>query len=272
MIIEVADTEGYQHVRRKAGRFLTRSKGKVRFVIIVDFERKRSRRSEKDSREPGPRSDDGEDDGSVGRVEAQPADVDGDPNKPSGAGTLVAPGKRVAPDCSSDCGYILKKRARVDSAILLSTSPAHGPELADSDPPNSHTLPPAPYIHYSCARVTVLSTKLITHPNLMNKKTRVISTLLDAAECWPCVPGPEVAFRFTWDDMNVTDYPAELRGREFTISFEWLHVLLKGHFGVKEDLPNVESDDECDVVQGVVRIQRRWGRRKGTGSMRWKTR
>lgn len=208
LIIEVADTESYKHARTKSKKFLMGSKGKTRFVILIDLVRKSRKEMDEMVLNDGPESD--------------------DPGEPLPAQLFPEGNKRAAQGDDNSPG--INKRTRT-------TSPQHSPTL----PP---LLPRAPY---SRATATVLTTRIIDHPRLKGQKLRTMDKLIDAAECWPAMPAQDVCFSFSWDDMNVANYPAELQDRKFTVRFEWLNELLQSHFGVLRGLPTM-LDDTGDVV------------------------
>lgn len=191
------------------------SKGKIRFVILVDLMRK-SRKEMNISFDDGPKSDDGI------------SDVEDDVGESTRAQSFPEGNKRSAQD--NDVSTETNKRTRT-------ASPAQSPTL----PPVS---PPAPY---SRATVTVLTTSLIDHPSLKGKKLRTMHTLIDGAECWPAMPAQEVCFSFSWDDMGVANYPAELRDSKFTVRFDWLNETLERQFGGFREGPTM-LDDSDDVV------------------------
>lgn len=102
---------------------------------------------------------------------------------------------------------------------------------------------------YASITMTVLTTRVVQHSSAPGKKQRICVTLIDKAECWPAIPGPNVIFRFTWEDMNAKSYPTELQGRLFSIDFGWLHDLLQLHFTGDCQVPEMDSDDEHEVEQ-----------------------
>lgn len=205
------------------------SKGKIRFVILVDLMRKtRKEMMNTPLLNDGPGSDEG-----VGYLEESgggPCDT-GESSHPQ---PFPEGNKRAAQD-NDDVSSGVTKRTRT-------ASPA---------PPQSPTLPlllpPAPY---SRATVTVLTTHLIDHPKSKGKKLRTMDTLIDAAECWPTIPAQDVCFSFSWGDMNVTNYPAELRDCLYTIRFEWLNEVLQRQYGGFQGFPTMR-DDSDDVEYEV---------------------
>lgn len=219
LIIEVADTESYKHARTKSKSFLMGSKGQTRFVILIDLIRKSAKEMKeaalvKPESDDGPGSDDGLDGASLS---AQPF--------PEG-------NKRAAQDHTDLPGT--NKRTRT-------ASPEH--------PPPSPTLPPLPRLTpYSRATVTVLTTRIIANPNRKGRKLLKIFKLIDEAECWPAMPAQDVCFTFSWEDMDMEDYPVELRDCKFTIRFEWLNELLQRHFGVFKSVPRARDHTGDDLV------------------------
>lgn len=238
LIIEVADTESYKHARTKSKSFLMGSKGQTRFVILIDLIRK-SAKEMKESALGEPESDaapqsDGSDDGLGGEsLPAQPF--------PEG-------NKRAAQD--NDDLPEIKKRTRT-------TSP--------EQPPASPTLPPLPRLTpYSRATVTVLTTRIIANPKRKGRKLLKIFKLIDEAECWPALPAQDVYFTFSWEDMDMEDYPVELRDSKFTIRFEWLNELLQRHFGGFKSVPRARDhtgddsvdEDESELDEEDVAMER----------------
>lgn len=235
MVIEVADSETYEHARAKASTLLKRSKGSIRFVIIINLIRVTAREAGMES-----------------------AAQVGQRDKPEPEITTLGD--------ESSGRLILNKRAARDSDPLIEpestkklrgeyehTPPvASAPETETSPketPPSSPHLPPLLPTSYSCATVTVLTSTLTPHPKLPGKRQRSITTLVDTAKCWPAFPGPESTFSFSWDDINVAEYPAEMKGRTFTISWGWLHTLLTKRFTAHENVPKGMVDGD-DVVEG----------------------
>lgn len=254
LIIEVADTESYKHARTKSRKFLMGSKGRTRFVILVDLIRKTSKEMQEPAFMEGPESEDGpESDDGPGSDDGPKSDEGpefdelGTPEISLPAQPCPESNKRAAQDDGDSPG--INKRTRTLSP----------------EPPESPTLPPLqPPTPYSRATVTVLTTRVIIAPN--GNKVRTMKKLIDEAECWPTMPAQDVCFSFSWDDMNVEDYPAELRGCTYTIRFEWLNGLLHRHFGVFEGVPRIRADsddvedevDELDSEDVAMETERLW--------------
>lgn len=59
LIIEVADTESQKHARTKSGKLLMGSKGRTRFVVLVDLICKTAEEMKKPALREGPESDNG---------------------------------------------------------------------------------------------------------------------------------------------------------------------------------------------------------------------
>lgn len=57
-------------------------------------------------------------------------------------------------------------------------------------------------------------------------------------------------FRLSWVDMKITQFPAELRGRKFTVRFGWLNKLLQDLFGVFPEKPTMD-DHTSDIMYDV---------------------
>lgn len=216
LVIEVADTESYRHARTKARNFLMGSKGKIRFVILIDLMRKTPNEMV-----------------NTPLVKAEPgSDEPNAPEESSRTQPFLEGNKRAAQDNDDDNeSPEITKRARTASP-------------APQSPILPVVLPPAPY---SRATVTVFTTSVIDHPKLTAKRLRTMDTLIDAAECWPSMPAQDVCFTFSWDDMNVKDYPVELRNCKFTVRFEWLHETMERKFGLFQGFPTMQ-DDSSDMV------------------------
>lgn len=244
LIIEVADTGSYQHTRRKVIESLMGSKGNTRFAIIIDL---------------------------VQTTDVNPKDIDDaifnvseitdeeETNVAAESGNVnVAPAasgsnKRVAEDESDDTNIDRKHRASSAGPppVAFPAVEENPPSRQSPTPSNSSVCAPTfspalPHV-YASVTVTVLTTRLIQHPTIPGKKQRICVSLINNAECWPAVPGRDVIFRFTWEDMNTKNYPAELQGRMFSINFRWFHDLLVSHFTGHSELPDMNSDDEDEV-------------------------
>lgn len=99
--------------------------------------------------------------------------------------------------------------------------------------------------------------------------------LIDAVECWQAMLGQDGYFSFSWADMNVANYPAELHNCKFTIRFQWLNQLLQSHFGVFRGLPTMpddasdevyEDESEPDSEDAAVERERLWAVEATVGS------
>lgn len=254
LVIEVADTEGYRHARTKANELLMGSKGKIRFAIIIDLVRKTAKQIQE---EATPVSADTE------SVDTGADDTENDENQSEVTFEVErahpirsAPStKRMAQDLVDDgLDLVPSKKRRASSASPSPPRSDSGSCIGSSDTtPVSPTLPPmAPPSRYARATVTVITTRLVPHSKFPTKQARILKTLIDEAECWPTAPGPDVVFRFTWEDMNTKDYPAELQGRVFSVSFDWLHKVLESYFRGLNVVPDMDSDDEDDVLPDMA--------------------
>lgn len=235
MIIEVADTETYQHARTKTRHMLHCAKGQIRFAIIINLIRGSTiSTSQRDSS-----SSDRSLPGSPTRVSESPVSS-----------------KRPANDSDSFASKIKSnKKARGESGNSLSPStPGHVSDTASSSEPTSSTessssidpaIPPPFVPPYSAATVTVLASKLIASPTSSGGKRRVVVSPIDGVECWPSIPGPESEFKFTWADMGVKEYPAELRDQTFTISWGWLNSLMTRLCTAPTHVPMLDDDEEA---------------------------
>lgn len=247
MVIEVADTETYQHVRAKARHVLHHAKGQIRFAVIIDLIR--------------------------GTIEAPQrgsnSSSDCDRSLP-GSPTPVheAPGcsKRPARDSDSSASKMKShKKFRRETSDSSSPSTAgdqlHGGEntssrksTAPTDPPGN-VNPAVPLLIdaiYSAANVTVFAIKLVDSPSTSGGKRRVITTPVDAIECWPAMPGLDSEFTFTWADMGVKEYPAELRDRTFTISWGWLNTLIAHLCAPPTNVPIVDEGEASSEGTDVL--------------------
>lgn len=207
------------------------SKGKTRFVILIDLIRKTA----KEMKEPA--------------VNGLQSDELGGLRESLPAQPFPEGNKRAAPE-NTDSEEI-NKRPRTASPAL----------------PPSPTLPPLlPVTPYSRATVTVLTTRNIDHPEKKGLKLCTVEKLIDEAECWPTMPAEDVCFTFSWEDMNVMNYPTELRGRTFTVRFEWLNELLQDLFGVFPEMPTMqdtgdivyEDESEQDSEDTAIERERLW--------------
>lgn len=218
------------------------SEGITRFVVLVDLIRKTAEEMKKPALREGPESDNGpkSDDG------PEFDDELGTGKKSLPAQPFPESNKRAAEETGDS--PVINKRTRTLSP----------------DRPESPTLPALqPNTPYSRATVTVFTTRVIVTPN--GKKVCTMEKLIDEAECWPTLPAPDVCFSFSWDDMNVVDYPVELRDCKFTIRFEWLDALLYRAFGVFEGFPkmrddsdDVECEEELDSDDSAMEMERLW--------------
>lgn len=251
LVIEVADRGGYKYAREKAIESLMGSRGTTRFAIIVDLIQK-TEISETDVDESfnmSDNTDDGEASGDENDSDEE-TDVAAESQHTNIVLSASRSNKRAA-ESDVDGNNIDKKRRAFsaspppsESAIVEENSPS------PKSPPSwdaAVTTSPKEYNMYSSIAMTVLTTRLIQHPTVPGKKQRICVPLIHKAEIWPAPPGPDVTFRFTWEDMNTKNYPPELRGRLFSVHFGWLHKILVKHFSGESEIPIMNEDDEDEV-------------------------
>lgn len=233
MIIEVADTETYQHAGAKTRHLLHCAKGQIRFGIIINLIRSSTI--------------------CISQCDSSSSDRSG-PGSPTRVSESPVSSKRPAND-SSASKMKSNKKARGETGNSVSPStPDHVSDTASSSESTSSTesscsidpaIPPPFLPLYSTATVTVLASKLIASPTSSGGRRRVIVCPIDAVECWPAIPGPESEFKFTWADMGVKEYPAELRDQTFTISWGWLNSLMTRLCTPPAHVPMLDDDEEA---------------------------
>lgn len=267
LVVEVADSQEYAEARLKAHSFLLDTQGQVRFVIIVDLVRKTWKQkrearlaaerdvpgagyepSESENQDPGtgenleslPSRSKGETSG-LGEDRDSEAAAASDPADTSGSNPQHMPSNKRPGDHSSPHPTAKKLRAapgpaastRSPAAGLTPTTPPAASSPSDEGSP---TLPP-PHTHegYTHATVTVLTSHRAPRANRRkgnSKGKREVITLIRPTEFWPTPPPADLKFSFTWDDMEIADYPPELKDSIYTIRFDWLHTALKVYFSV----------------------------------------
>lgn len=206
MAIEVVDGQSYRYGRRKASALMKGSNGKIRFVVLIDLIR------------------------GISEGSGQQNNLSNDLISGGGSGsTNQSPIFR-----GSDPALRPNSRKRPRGEGITFSSPLEAVELgATADPTTNEDLPDIthhPQMAYTRATVTVFSSYIRPHATLPGIWEGIITTPVNAVECWPAAPAPESKVSFTWDETSVLAYPAAMKGKMFTMEWGWLHALFQGLF------------------------------------------
>lgn len=249
LLVEVADSQEYGDVLKKASWVLRHSNGKIRFAVLIKLvgksvkerreEMNRGKRVLSDMDEgpmdtikrarthgsnslssvgsPQPTSGCFESTGTSQHVpgSSPPAEIHSDSSDLSSVASANFTGDQYLGLPTANPPPTLAPDSDVDSATSSDATPATG----DPSSPSSPTIPFNPRAAFSSAFVTVLGTTL-------TGTRRNVTTLLDCIEFWPRRPGPDDVFTFGWEDMPAPRFPDVMRGRTFKVGFEELHQTL----------------------------------------------